>query len=147
MTTTVGYLLDTNILLALIRGKPLGRSIDSTYSLSSNLNQSVIPVVTVGEMYSLTRKLGWGAAKVQALRGLLDEVVWVDINDARILEAYGETDHLIESNGQPMGQNDLWIAATARATGFTLLTTDRDFDRLHPNWVNRIWIDPKSAKP
>lgn len=147
MGPPAGYLLDTNILLALIRGKALAQLIDSRYSLSSNLNPSVISVVTVGEMYSLTRKLRWGAAKVQALRALLDEVVWVDINRARILEAYGEIDHFTESQGQPMGQNDLWIAATAHATGLTLLTTDQDFDRLPATWINCIWIDPKSAKP
>jgi tRNA(fMet)-specific endonuclease VapC len=39
------------------------------------------------------------------------------------------------------------MPATARATGFTLLTTDRDFDRLHPTWLNRIWIDPARTTP
>ncbi len=31
-----------------------------------------------------------------------------------------------------MGKNDLWIAATASVTGVTLMTTDGDFDHLHP---------------
>src|SRR5438128_1595358 len=139
MTTMAGYLLDTNILVALIRGNELGQYIDSAYALKTNLTQSIISVVTVGEMYGLARKFGWGPAKILALRELLDELVWVDINQTQILEAYGEIDHATESAGRRMGQNDVWIAATARAAGFTLLTTDKDFDRLDPVWINRIW--------
>ncbi len=147
MPKRVGYLLDTNILLALIRGQALGQFINSAYSLTRNINQSIISVVTVGEMYSLARKFSWGTAKVQALRDLLNELVWVDLNHTHILEAYGDIDHATESAGQPMGENDVWIAATARATGFTLLTTDQDFDQLHPAWLRRLWIDQTKAKP
>ena len=43
-----------------------------------------------------------------------------------------------------MGKNDLWIAATAMATGATLLTTDKDFDHLDPTFLTRDWIDPTS---
>ncbi len=41
-----------------------------------------------------------------------------------------------------MGKNDLWIAATANATGALLLTTDKDFDHLDGAFLNRVWIDP-----
>ena len=41
-----------------------------------------------------------------------------------------------------MGDNDVWIAATAAAAGAYLLTTDKDFDHLHPTYVQREWIDP-----
>jgi len=46
-----------------------------------------------------------------------------------------------------IGQNDLWIAAAAKATGATLLTTDRDFDHLDPTQLQRIHIDPASRLP
>jgi tRNA(fMet)-specific endonuclease VapC len=35
-----------------------------------------------------------------------------------------------------MGKNDIWIAATARVLGATLLTTDKDFNHLLPNLLN-----------
>jgi len=41
-----------------------------------------------------------------------------------------------------MGKNDLWIAATARTTGATLLTTDKDFDHFDPALLPQEWIDP-----
>ncbi len=46
-----------------------------------------------------------------------------------------------------LSKNDLWIAATAKAMGLTLLTTDRDFDPLHPTLITRTWIDPASQLP
>lgn len=42
-----------------------------------------------------------------------------------------------------MGKNDVWIAATARITGTTLLTTDKDFDPLQGVWLDREWVDPR----
>jgi tRNA(fMet)-specific endonuclease VapC len=69
-----------------------------------------------------------------------------DIDD-RVVVAYGEIDTASHSFGHKMGKNDLWIAATARVLGLTLLTTDKDFDHLHPTWVDREWVDPTSKLP
>lgn len=44
-----------------------------------------------------------------------------------------------------MGDNDLWIAATAKVTGALLLTTDKDFDHLYPVHLQRDWINPVMA--
>jgi len=46
-----------------------------------------------------------------------------------------------------MGQNDMWIAATAHVLGCELVTTDKDFDHLHEAKVRCRWIDPASLKP
>lgn len=146
MAETVGYLLDTNVLVALIRGNRLGQKIDTDYSLRANLNRSMISVVTVGEIYALGHKFGWGQKKLDTLQALLGELVWIDINRPEILQSYGEIDHASETMGRSMAKNDVWIAATARATGATLLTTDKDFDHLHGNHITRIWIDPELTK-
>lgn len=36
-----------------------------------------------------------------------------------------------------MGKNDIWIAASARAIGARILTTDRDFDFIHSLFIQR----------
>ena len=38
------------------------------------------------------------------------------------------------------GDNDLWIAATAAATAAHLITTDADFDPLHPAYIRRTVV-------
>jgi tRNA(fMet)-specific endonuclease VapC len=142
MSGATGYLLDTNVVLALIRANPLGHFIDQQFGLRGALNRSMVCVVTVGEMLSLVRQFNWGQAKWDTLQSLLNEIVWLDINHPDILDAYGEIDHASLQQGRKLGKNDAWIAATAKVTGATLLTTDPDFDHLHDIYLHRIWIDP-----
>lgn len=142
MAQASSYLLDTNILLHLIRGNNLGQTIDQIYNLRSSLGTSMISVVTVGESYSLARKFNWGQDKCESLEKLLDEIVWIDINHPDILDAYAILDHESQKLGRTMGKNDVWIAATARTANVPLLTTDRDFDHLHGTFVTLNFVDP-----
>ena len=145
MSTSVGYLLDTNVVVALIRANPLGQCIDQRFGLRTALNRSMICIVTVGEMLSLVRQFNWGQQKRDDLQVLLNEIVCLDINHPDILDAYGEIDHFSKKQGRTLGKNDVWIAATAKVTGATFLTTDRDFDHLHGTYIQRIWIDPDAS--
>jgi tRNA(fMet)-specific endonuclease VapC len=139
------YLLDTNILLALLRDNPLGKAVDRAYALSGSLNRNLVSVVSVGELLSFAARLGWGPAKRDALEEAIQELIWIDINDRLILDAYALIDSASMSIGKKMGKNDVWIAASASATGAVLLTTDRDFDHLDGAHLQRIWIDPNTG--
>ena len=146
MSSPVGYLLDTNVLLELLRGNDLGEALDARFGLRSSLGSSMICVVTVGEMLALARKFGWGTTKFDKLRRMLDQLVWIDISNPQLLDAYAEIDQFSETKGRKMGKNDIWIAATAKVTGIPLLTTDPDFDHLEGTHLTRIWIDPACRK-
>jgi predicted nucleic acid-binding protein len=145
MSRAVGYLLDTNVIVALSRANKLGQVIDHRYGLRAALSRSMICVVTVGEMLALVRKFGWGQEKQDKLQELLEELVWIDISHPEVLAAYGEIDHASTSQGRQMGKNDVWIAAAAKVTNATLLTTDLDFEHLHGTYLDRIWIDPTTT--
>lgn len=147
MASSTGHLLDTNILVHLIRWKTVGQTIDAHFGLRGALNRSVISVVTVGEMYSLVRQWAWGPKKIIELQRLLGQLVTVDINHPSIFYAYGELDDVSNRAGHPMGKNDVWIAATAKVAGVTLLTTDGDFCHLNPAHLTRIRIDPQTGNP
>ena len=116
MIAVLAYLLDTNIVLALMRSNALGKSIEATYGLQASLNRSLISVVTVGEMLLPRSPVRLGRAS-SALEAMLRQLVWIDINDSQILDAYGEIDHASRALGRKMGKNDVWIAATARVSG------------------------------
>jgi tRNA(fMet)-specific endonuclease VapC len=139
------YLLDTGVVLELLRAKRLGKYIEARFQLLGSLNRCLISIVTVGELMSAARQFGWGAQKLQELQGLLDEIVWIDINQSEILSAYAEIDYYSRTLSIKMGKNDVWIAATGKVSGLVLLTTDR-FDHLHPSHLQRVWIDPKEGK-
>ena len=101
------YVLDTGILLALLRGKQLGQYIDTTFQLRHQPNKPLICAVTKGEIGSLARQFGWQAAKRQALALLLqNDVVSVDIDLPAILDAYEEIDWV--SLKQP-GGTKTWV--------------------------------------
>lgn len=78
------------------------------------------------------------------------KLVPIDINTPEIIEAYAEIDHFSEKivkPARPMGQNDMWIAATTHVVDCELVTTDKDFDHLHGAKLRRRLIDPASLKP
>ncbi len=150
MMASGGHLLDTNIVIHLLRNNVIGQHIDTRFGLSASFASSMVSIVTIGELYSFAMKLGWGEKRRDALQDIVDEIVAIDINSEDILQCYAEIDHFSEQvvkPARPMGKNDIWIAATAKATGATLLTTDRDFDHLDGVHIQRIWIDPNTNTP
>ena len=140
------YLLDTNVVIALVRGNELGRYLDATYGLSAPGTDPEVSIVTVGELVAFAGKAAWGAAKWAALAQRLTTLTAHDV-DAQFVTAYGEIDTASHAIGHKMGKNDIWIAATARVRNLTLLTTDKDFDHLHPGWITLEWVDPNSKLP
>lgn len=146
MGSATTYLLDTNVLVALIRAGKLGKHIEQAYQLSAQPFKPLISVVTIGEMMKLAKDFMWGEKKVAQLQGLLAKLVCVDINRSEILDAYAEISHITEKEVGKKPQNDYWIAATAKVTGAVLLTTDADFDHLHEKYIRRIFIDEGQGK-
>jgi len=143
--TTTYYILDTNILLAYIRGGKLGQYVEDTLHLMSSPYRPLICVVSVGEIYALARSLQWEREKLQLMDKLIKETVAVDINDKNVLQAYAELYDFTRTH-QTVPQNDVWIAAASKATGSTLLTTDKHFDQFADVHITRIWIDEGRAK-
>jgi predicted nucleic acid-binding protein len=123
-------LLDTSILVHLLRDNETGRRIDEQFQIRRRTDRPLISIVTVGECLSLARQFGWGASRVAALEALLSELVVVPIDSRPILERFGEFHAWTRSIGRSLSNNDLWIAATVAAAGAHLVTSDRDFDAL-----------------
>lgn len=147
------YLLDTGILLGYVRAVDYAKYVEQTFELMAPTNISYISIVTVGEIYSLAAQLHWGDKKRKVVESLLNEIYSIDINHQDILERYAEIDAFSQGrhverklpegmSSRNMGKNDLWIAATASVLNAKLLTTDRDFDHLHKEFLEVIYIDP-----
>jgi len=66
-----------------------------------------------------------------------------------IVERYAEIDFYCEKElkpAEPMGQNDIWIAASAAALDAYLLTADTDFLRLAPRYLQLVIVDPQTGE-
>jgi tRNA(fMet)-specific endonuclease VapC len=130
-----GYLLDTNIISDAIRnprGK-VARHIDKLGPKS--IFTSII--VAAELRYGCAKK---GSAKLQARVEAVLQTIPVLPLDVPVDAAYGDIRAALEAAGQPIGQNDLLIAAHAVASGLTLVTDNaREFKRVRglkvENWL------------
>ena len=136
-------LLDTNVVLALVRGSALGKKLDAKFQLRARPERPLICRVTHGEMRVLAERNGWGDKKRASLQLTLDNLVTVEIHHEAVVDAYVEIDVASQNHStgsRNMGKNDLWIAACAKAAGATLVTADADFDHLDQTLVNVVRV-------
>lgn len=143
------YLLDTNVVLNLVRANALGRYMASVFDLRNPRFRPLISIVTHGELRVMADRNAWGEKKYASLDKALSQLVTVDISAPEVLDAYLEVDRISRSQpsgSRTMSHNDSWIAACAIACQAVLLTTDKDFLHLHPEPCPVHWIDPKRGR-
>lgn len=126
------FILDTNILMAFVRGNTLFQTANTRCQLLDNDAQLFISVVSFAEIQVLAKRNAWGDAKLKKLAAFIDVAILLDIftQDTALMQAYVDIDIYSNSMGRKMGKNDLWIAATAKVTNASLVITDGDFDHL-----------------
>lgn len=129
------YLLDTNILSELIRD-PQGRiAIMIAEKGENNVCTSII--VAAELRYGVAKKQSPRlTAQVEAVLGALEVLPL----EPPVDESYGDIRAELERRGQPIGANDLWIAAQCRTLGYTLITANEgEFRRVEglavENWT------------
>lgn len=142
-------LLDTNIVLGLLKDAPYMREVEKRGLLWHPNTLTSISVVTVGEIRAIAYRNGWGERRLSLLAQRLSALPTLGLNDD-VVEHYAQIDAFsqgklkgkpLEGSARRMGKNDLWIAATASVTGSTLVTTDKDFDHLDGIFFDLFWID------
>jgi tRNA(fMet)-specific endonuclease VapC len=139
------YVLDTSTLLHYIRGKTQFENIESDLGLLKNDVIPILSSVTIGEIEAFVQRQNWGEPKLKRMKSLLDKMFIVDINakDEKLMQAYA-TLWNYSKNALPdnpfgksigIGQNDVWIAATALAANAVLVSTDNDFNHLENSFL------------
>ena len=139
------FLLDTNIILHLVRGNKLGRHLASTFGLLNTVFRPLVSIVSHGELWVIADRHGWGDNKTGTLKTALSSLVTIDLDDQSIIEAYVEVSRKSQqhpSGARTLTDNDKWIAAATKASQAILLTTDRDFLHLHPDCCAVQFVDP-----
>lgn len=132
-----GYLLDTNIISDVIRN-PAGtaaRRIDQV-----GAKEIFTSIIVASELrYGCTKK---GSPKLLTKVEAILETIPVLPLDIPADVKYGIIRAELEAAGQPIGMNDLLIAAQAHALGLTLVTDNiREFSRIRglsvENWLEK----------
>ncbi len=135
------YILDSNILLYLVRENVTIQNEIQQRQIFISQNQVNISIVTAGELYSIAVQNNWGEKKYVKLENLVLSLRPLPIDSQDLVEIYAEIDAFSKGKhpilklpkGQSaikMGKNDLWIATLTHVLDATLVTTDADFDHL-----------------
>ena len=121
-------LFDTTFLIDLQREALRGAPAAAFRFLETHAEAPVcISIVTYGEMAE-----GFSAGKQDEFRELMQPYRVVGLSEATAWR-YGQLSRLLRRSGTSLGDNDLWIAATALEIDTELVTRDRGhFDRI-PN--------------
>lgn len=104
-----------------------------------------------GELWALAAVNRFGQPKRQVISTMMAAVVTVGIEDPAVIEAYVAVYSALRAHPKGsrtnVGENDMWIAAAARATDAMLLTTDQHFIPLFPDTVRGAYIPVSSKLP
>lgn len=125
MAGSLPYLLDTNVVLFATRqGSRQAESIEAQLGLRASGFRPALCEVSVGELLAFAS--GWGEPRRKLLHAVIDEHVVLPIGRREIHEAWAALKSHAKAHGLPIqhDHNDLWIAATARVAGLTVMSTD-----------------------
>ena len=130
------YLLDTNICIYIRQQRP-----EEVLRRFRKLRpgEAAVSVITYGELLYGAAKSAHRAAAIASLRELVHWLPALPLPEIAA-EAYGAIRTELAAKGEMIGNNDLWIAAHAVATGLTLVTNnEKEFRRMRglkmQNWA------------
>lgn len=129
------YLLDTNIVIYVIKKRPL----QALEIFNRQHGRMAISSITLAELAHGAEKSSDVSRNTAIVEDFVSRLAVLPYDD-RAAWQYGNIRAVLEQRGQPIGLNDLHIAAHARSNGLTLVTNNlREFERvpglLLENWV------------
>lgn len=121
----MSFLLDTNILIASLRGEE-----DVSRRLADVAPTSAfVPVVALGELYFGALKSGRPRENLTRFQGFAanSNVLPCDEATARVYASVRDT---LRRKGRPIPDNDIWIAAVALQYDLVLVSRDSHFEHV-----------------
>lgn len=130
------YLLDTNICIYIRQNRP--PEILKRFE-KLRPGEAVLSVISFGELLYGAAKSSKRAEAMQRLDELRQLLAVMPLPELAA-QAYGQIRADLESKGESIGNNDLWIAAHASSADLTLVTNnEREFRRVKglrmQNWA------------
>src|SRR5215469_1394333 len=130
------YLLDTNICIYIRQKRP-----DEVLRRFRKLRpgEAALSVITYGELLYGAAKSQQRATALERLRELVNLLPALSLPESAA-DAYRTIRAELERKGEMIGNNDLWIASHAVASGLTLVTNnEKEFRRVRglrvQNWA------------
>jgi tRNA(fMet)-specific endonuclease VapC len=133
------FLLDTNIFIYIRQRRP-HEVLERFRTLHPG--EAALSVITYGELLYRAAKSEQRSAAGEQLQELISLLPVLALPESAA-EAYGRIRADLESKGEMIGNNDLWIAAHAVTAHLTLVTNDKkEFRRVRglrvQNWTRSV---------
>lgn len=115
------FLLDTNIITALIKGDSgIAQKIEAASSI-------YIPIIALGELYHGALNSTFGKRNIFPLKKLTSRYKLLLLDEKTAIE-YGGLRTKLRAQGTPIPDNDIWIAAIALRYNLIVVTRDGHFN-------------------
>ena len=129
------YLLDTNIVIYVIKQRPMS----ALHVFNEHAGHMAVSSITLAELLHGAEKSNAPARSLAVVEDFCSRLE-VLAYGPKAAQHYGSIRSALEKRGQPIGVNDLHIAAHARSEGLTLVSNNlREFERVEAlqmtNWV------------
>jgi tRNA(fMet)-specific endonuclease VapC len=129
------YLLDTNIVIYVIKRRP----VEVLQLFNANANRMAISVITLAELLHGAEKSSQPTSNLAVVEDFCSRLQVLPFTP-KAAQHYGSIRAALEIIGQPIGVNDLHIAAHARSEGLVLVTNNvKEFSKVPAlqieNWV------------
>ena len=118
-----GSAIDTNVIIKFLNGDEKARQIFDE-------NQDIaIPVTVVGELSFGACKSARRQENLELFNGFVSQYSILPI-DKTVADIYGEIKASLASKGINLPENDIWIAATAKANNRKIISFDAHFSHI-----------------
>jgi len=129
------YLLDTNIVIYVIKRRPVA----AREMFNEHAGHMAISSITLAELLHGAEKSNAPARSLAVVEDFCSRLEVLPYGP-KAAQHYGGIRTALEKRGQPIGVNDLHIAAHARSEGLTLVSNNlREFERVEAlqlaNWA------------
>jgi tRNA(fMet)-specific endonuclease VapC len=115
--------LDTNIVIALFAKEA------AVLEFLEKTDEVFIPSTVLGELYFGARKSARADENIGRIDEFVTESVVLDCN-TNTARQYGSIKHQLRTEGKPIPENDIWIAALTMQYQLTLITRDKHFQEV-----------------
>jgi len=131
----IRYLLDTNIVIYVIKKRPL----EMLQTFNKNSGRMAISSITLAELFHGAEKSSRCAENLAVIDDFTSRLEVLPYGP-KAAQHYGSIRAALEKGGKPIGVNDLHIAAHARSEGLVLVTNAlKEFERV-PALETENWI-------
>jgi tRNA(fMet)-specific endonuclease VapC len=117
------FLLDTNIVIALLEGDTL------VEQRCEEAEAVFVASTAIGELYYGAYKSGRMAANIARVEEFV-ATINVLVCDVATANLYGQIRNFLRQKGRPIPDNDIWIAAVAMQYELTLISRDTHFQEV-----------------